>query len=107
MTRGELESASSIQPVEYIDYDEMLVRTVTRSQRLFVFAFSVSEVVVTEEVVSTTAASEASSEFPIYIVLGSIGGVVLAALILVLLVAVVCVFGKRRSQEKEKGLVVA
>jgi len=91
--------------VAYIGYDEMLVQTVTRSQRLLVFAFSLSEVVVTEPVEPTTA-SEAPTEFPIYIVLGSVGGVVLGALILVLLLAIVCVFGRRRSQEKEKGLVV-
>lgn len=100
MQRGELESAERIQPVQYIDYDERLFSSVSLSERLYVFAFSIS---VQEEVTATpTLVTAVPTAFPIYPVLGAIVGAVLVVLVLVLLVVTVCVFGKRRNQSKEK-----
>jgi len=108
MTRGELKSANATGLVAYIDYDEMLVQTVTRSKRLFFFSFSVSGVMVSEGTVKREVTLppgyENSTKF-IYAMLGSIGGVVLGIFILILLLTVICVYGRKRKQERKKGLV--
>ncbi len=104
--RGELPSASPIDPVQYITYNKELFTSVASSERLFVFAFLVMVHTLVETTPPPTQASVTPAVFPLYPVLGTIVGVVLVILVIVLLVAIACVFGRRRSKPKSKNRFV-
>ena len=103
MHRGELEVATPVSPVQYLTNNKMVFSRVSLSERLYVFAFSVS-LYMEPTTTTPTSVTEAPAEFPVYPVLGAIVGVVLVVFVLVLLLVSVCVFGKRKNQPKQKRL---
>ena len=99
--RGELASSSDIQPVQYVDYDEVQFREATQSTRLEFLSFSVT-LQEKEPPQATTADPESPTEFPIMLVLGVSAGVVVVLLLVCLVIALVCVFGRKKNNSRKK-----
>ena len=99
--RGELASRSGIQPIQYVEYDEAQFREAAGSTRLEFLSFSVT-LQEKEPPQATTADPESPTEFPIVLVLSVSAGVVVFVLLVCLIIALVCVFGRKRNQPKNK-----
>ena len=108
--RGELSSIAPIEPIRYIDYDELLFREVASSSQLEFLQFGVT----LDKRLTTTAPqaptippvttqpTTAPQALPVSLLLGVGVAVVVAALVVILIVTFVCVFGRRRNQPKKK-----
>ena len=102
--RGELSSSASIEPIRYIDYDELLFREVASSPQLEFLRFGVTLderptiPPVTTQPTTGPQPTMAPQALPVSLLLGVGVAVVVAALVVILIMTLVCVFGRRRNQ---------
>lgn len=99
--RGELTTTSEIQPVRYVTYDEALFRDAAQSTRLEFLSFGVT-LQEKDPVQPTTVDPVSPTELPIELIVGVGAAAVVVILVALLVIALICVFGRRKNQPRKK-----